>query len=424
MTNTGPAATHTIACDAPVYLSAADDAVGYLVGQEGFNRSLLHNLLFGSPVVVHESFFFNSTVLLGHVTGVRGESLFERAAREGLVLPAYRSRDTSNLVAAHDDMRRNSYPPGSVPYSLDDTHYRIIRAIDHGIDVGKVAPVYPIATESSGDLYERAMRSFFFSEAPPALVASDDWNALSEWRDLIDEASERTKKRGQLGLQRAELVHSICNRLNVPGDRVFMPLDQLVLRCQNPKQAAALADFWKSMNQIHWLNMSDTFGIHTSLPGYEIEGQETRDGLDREQEHLTYIVDLPSYESLMRVDPNKLLDVRRDVGKEYRDARHSVISSSGQLYDVVEPLRRYGRSLCQLADDSRPTVWSDLTSIQKLSTSLSAVCAVAQAIATSYEHLNSFAAWSGAGVSLFSAAAPFLRNARAPRNRYRFEFVI
>ena len=51
----------------PAFFSAADEAAAGFLSQDAFEESLLYHVLFANKLLLHEAYFFNSSLLLKHV---------------------------------------------------------------------------------------------------------------------------------------------------------------------------------------------------------------------------------------------------------------------------------------------------------------------------------------------------------------------
>ena len=354
----------------PTFFAAADVTVAELIGERGFDRSLVHNLLFGSRLVVDEPFFFNSSLLLKHVEGNRGRSFFEAAARAGLVSPAMRVSGERDLKRSLRRMRE-TYAHGFLPNELDERHRSIIRAVHEGLE--KVDCTYPVEGLHAGSTYETAMATHFLTDAPPPGVSLEDWLAMQEWRALIPEACRETVARGQQGLQRAELVRSISRALHIAPDIGLLPLETLISQCGSPRREQSLRAFWLRMNQIHWVNSANAFSSSPNLPGYEVSANDRAAAPRGPGSHgslFLHSVGLPSVDALLRVDPEKLLDARRIEGQAFFDVLADGFPSPE---DIRKEFDTYARRLCQLASQSQWSMWGIAPPVRKALKTLAAI---------------------------------------------------
>jgi hypothetical protein len=415
--------------DHGTFFSAADEPAVYM-GRAEFNRSLLMNLLFGSRLVLPEAFFFNSSLLREHVAATNGgASLFEVAASAGLVSPAFRFSDVEDLEAAYLRMQQ-VYTPGDLPKrnELTDAHRSILRAVNRGLKSSD--PVHPVTGESIGEGYQRAMEAHFLREDPPLGTSPADWLKMREWRHLIPKACSRTARRGQTGLQRAELVRCICQVLGADDGIAYLSLDVLEDACRSEERAEALRSFWAGMNQIHWMNTSSSFGLSASLPGYELRsGVESAMAVPSRYGSATTVVlneGLPPVDVLLKIAPSDLLKVRSNDGAEYQEVLRE---STPREEDLRKTLQKYSKGICKLAGGAQSTVFHYTAGVLAMADLLSTVCDVAQGLA---QHLppqasgqvNNWVTWTKVGVlaiSLGVLGAPAI--ASRPR-KHTFEFVV
>ena len=196
-------------------------------------------MLFQERLLVHEAYFFNSTLLVDHIKSAQGRpALFEIAAKAGLIVPAFRDPDIESLDQAFEQMK-GEYGQGYVLLRPEVQPFknRIVAAIDLGLENTK--PFYwPVNAPPLGEGYEALLRQVLQSEGPPeyALTSASReqlltrvWEASKPWRfDCIEDAATRTRARGAKGLQRVELFRSIARHVGISGDQAkVMPVDLL-----------------------------------------------------------------------------------------------------------------------------------------------------------------------------------------------------
>jgi hypothetical protein len=361
------------------FFAAADEPVSDVLGQEGFDKSLLCNFLFGKRVILHEAYFFNSSLLCQHVANAAGgQSLFQVSARAGLMSPAFRFSDVQTLDEALRRMREEVYTPGDLPRELTKEHRAIMRAASKALE-GNPA-IYPTAGVSTGEVYQHAMEEYFGRAEPPPGVSEKEWEAILEWGRLIPEARERTAARHQAGLQRSEMVRAICRVLGVSKDIAYLPLQVLRPLCGFPERYQALRSFWAVMNQTHWMSYARSFALSSNIPGYEVKVADLPPEGSEPEEQVTFSheVDLPSVRALLRVPPAALLAVRQGAGHDY----HQLLQEkSPNPDDIRTALQTYGQGLCNLVGDSGPALIRFAPEVTRALTSLAALGTFAQGLA-------------------------------------------
>ena len=330
--------TRDVSAPRGTFFGAADDTVSGLLGQSGFNESLVYHVLFGRSIVIDETFLFNSSLLLSHVDKARGRSLFETAAREGMVAPAFHVLGEKDLRSALERMHE-TYAPGFLPRTLGRNHLAIVDAVQSGLQAEAIA--YPLEGFGLAINYQRAMEMHFLGEVAPPDVSSNDWEAMRGWRMLIPEACESTRARGQKGLQRAELVRGISRTLGVSPTLGLLPLEVLLAQCGTPTRERSLRSFWGRMNHIHMLNSAKGFSLSASLPAYEAPSASVL-GVSRPLS-IMHQVKWPSTKALLRVEPEKLVKARMIEGNELFDLIRRAPSSHDDIKDALD---RYSRCLC------------------------------------------------------------------------------
>ena len=225
--------------------NATDDCLAFFLDQSDFEESLVLNTLFQDRIVVHESNFFNSTLLATHVKRARGKpSLFELASRRCLVIPAFRDHQTQSLGHAYEGMR-NVYGESFVLLHPEMQPYRdrLIASVDAGLEHAK--PIYwSGGPDSLGESYYSLIRQLLQSESPPDYAMDNAereqvfariWEE-KEWRfECVEEAAHRTKSKGKGGLQRLELLLALSRSLGVDQDRGNFDPKQLISRYEGEK---------------------------------------------------------------------------------------------------------------------------------------------------------------------------------------------
>jgi hypothetical protein len=402
-----------------IYFAAADEPISEVVRRDGFDRSLLHNLLFGRQVVVHEAFFFNSTLLREHVESGRGTSLFESAARCGLVSPAFRFDDVQDLDQALTRMH-GVYAHADVPKRPDEVHRSILRAVHKGFQF--TDPAYPVGGYHLGEGYRRDMEAYFLQSHPPVDTTDAEWSAMGEWRFLIPEAVNRSQGGG---LQRAELVGAICRKLGVTSAIPYLGLRELRSLCGSPERERSLELFWTRMNQTHWLNSATGFGLAGNLPAYDTLGGTSPTEL-RESLELVHTTRLPTIDALLRVDPDEILKVRREQGGTFFDV---LSERTPRLPDIQRAFETYASRLCSVASNAQPamfrysnnvrTALGTLTSVGTLALALSV--AADEQLSDDVEDFVNVAGGSLVMIGFGLGAAEWTR--RRPRSR-RIEFSL
>jgi hypothetical protein len=120
--------------------NSADDCLAYSIQESTFDESLMLNVLFQEQLLLHEAYFFNSTLLASHVERARmgTPSLFELAARRGLIVPAFRDLKTQTMDQAQDVMKATyggSY--GLISPRMQPFRDRVFAAVSTGLETTK-----------------------------------------------------------------------------------------------------------------------------------------------------------------------------------------------------------------------------------------------------------------------------------------------
>ena len=351
--------------------NATDDCLVSFISQNEFEESLLLNILFQDRTIVHESNFFNSTMLATHIRQARGEpSLFELAARRGLVIPAFRYLDTDSLEQAFHKMKNvygESY--GLLHPAMQPFRDRVVASVDAGRD--QVKPFYWPRKDGEylGEGYHRLIRQLLQSESPPEYTQHDPdreqlfarvWEASKLWRfDCVEEAVQRTLKKGAYGLQRLELFCAIGRRLGILDDNPAIRPKDLIDRCDG-EEALAMEVFLKWVTQCHHLNQAQSFGLAINFPAYNLRQDFILDTLTRSpvdpeptlNEGFRCKVELPPMEILLQTNASNLVAIRADLGLGYLNAlkRWQDNPSSNNQEGVDRSFRDYCEQICMRYD--------------------------------------------------------------------------
>jgi hypothetical protein len=321
-------------------LNVADDTLVDLIGEETFDQSLLLNVLFQKRILIHEAYLFNSTLLARHLAGSHpGASLFECAAKSGLITPAYRTLGCLTAADAYEAMLAEygrTYPllhPEMQPF-----RDRVEAAVDLGVDSGK-KPFYWPPNANLGEGYLALLRKMLQTELPPKQEEKSSdrkshfltmWEHTKRWRfELVDNAVARTQARGQMGVQRTEIYRLLGVGVGLPYNEKSAPSTaELIERSPDPESRLGMRVFLKWVAQIHHTNQARVFGTAMNFPAYHLDEDFMLDSLLRtpldtaplENEGLRCEATLPPLSALIKVGADRLVGIRRDHGDAYLKA--------------------------------------------------------------------------------------------------------
>jgi hypothetical protein len=319
--------------------NSADDCLSYRLLDTTFDESLMLNVLFQERLLLHEAYFFNSTLLANHLERAKMgvPSLFELAATRGLITPAFRDHKTQTIDQVQDVMKATyggSF--GLINPRMQPFRDRMFAAVNIGLE--NTRPFYwPVATggKSLGEGYEKIIRELLQTEHPPEYSSFNPerelqiqrvWEASKTWRfDYVEEAADRTKEKGALGLQRLELFCSLGWALGIPKDIVTISPEDIIDRCSDTEQALAVEIFLKWVTQCHHLNQARYFGTAINFPVYNIDQDFIIDTLMRSpldlppepSEGFRCEVEFPPLDALVKADATELVAIRTDLGAGY-----------------------------------------------------------------------------------------------------------
>ena len=354
-----------------VLFTAADTAGMYTKTLEDFENHLVNNVLFEDKLLIQDGYLVDSTFLLKHLERTnRGGSLFEKAASNGLVIPAYRQRGTRSLRDALAIMEKDY--GSNVHLEIGKFDPVLAGRLFECVDQGNQAFYWPAMEgthlgEEFGKLVRQELQKNDHMEA--VLTAGNKphleelWAKTRLWRtDLIDQAEERTREKNQRGIQRSEiflLLHSqykISNITELPEG--------------HPDKWAATA-FLRWVTQCHQLNMSRIFGSSVHLLEYEAAADFVPDNVLRspdpypvmDMEPIVCEVDLPKPGLLLGYFKKKLdslLDIRRDLGQAYLEALRTwrTTPTWRNKSEVRQGLVKYCEKICKYyLENTEPQKW-------------------------------------------------------------------
>jgi hypothetical protein len=352
--------------------NSADDCLAHSLKGGVFEESLLLNLLFQERLLMHEAYFFNSTLLVDHIKRAQGRpALFEVAAKAGLIVPAFRDPKTESLDQAFEQMK-GEYGQDYVLLHPDVRPFKnkIVAAVDIGLE--NAEPFYwPADAPPLGEGYEEILRRVLQTESPPDYAQTNAyreqfltrvWAASKPWRfDCIEDAASRTRARGARGLQRAELFRSLGWPLGMSRDQVTIkPLD-IINRCTDPEQRLAMEVFLKWISQCYHLNQAQSFRTAINFPVYNLDEDFIVDSLLRSpldeapsaSEGFRCEVALPPLHVLLSANGADLIQIRNDLGDGYMHAlrKWQTNPSSDNEEETKASLREYCDQICRNYDE-------------------------------------------------------------------------
>jgi hypothetical protein len=351
--------------------NAADDCLAQSLKGGVFEESLLLNILFQERLLLHEAYFFNSTLLVDHMKRTPGTpTLFEVAARAGLIVPAFRNPNTQSLEEAFVLMKQE-YGQDYVLLSPDVLPYKdkILAAVEQGLKT--VKPFYwPTDMPPLGESYETVVRSILQADEVPSYAHTNTnrdqllrrvWEVSKPWRlKCVDDAVSQTLAKGSKGLQRAELFCSIGWSLGVPrAQATVMPAD-IVDRCDEPEKRLAMEIFLKWVSQCYHLNQAQSFHTAINFPVYDLDEDFIVDSLLRSpldapppmSEGFRCEVMLPPLQVLLTANSADLVQIRTDLGGGYMYAlrRWQKEPSIDNEHETRAALQQYCDEICQYYD--------------------------------------------------------------------------
>jgi hypothetical protein len=354
-----------------VLFTAADPGI-YSNTLKDFENHLVNNVLFEEKLLIQDGYLVNSDLLFQHLANTnRGRSLFEMAAVNGLIVPAYRQPGTSSLSNAVSIMEKDYGE--KVRLQVQQCDPVLTSRLYECIDKGAQAFYWPPSKEGIhlGEEYGKLLRKELQNEEHmKGVLATGDKPALAElWEktrplrtDLIDRAEENTRNKGRWGIQRSEIVLLLLDYCKVED------INQLL--AEHPLKRLAMT-FLRWTTHCHQLNMSRIFGSSIHLLEYEPDEDfipnHVLAPIDpypvMDSEPLICEVSLPKPQLLLgyfKQNLDSLLDIRRELGKEYLSALHTWRDTpTWQNKDfVAQRLQEYCREICKYyLKNTEPQKW-------------------------------------------------------------------
>jgi hypothetical protein len=342
-----------------VLFTAADAIYAFVPTKEAFEHHLLTNLLFEEKLIMHEGYLANSPFLAEHIKdNPRRHSLFEIAAENGLIVPAYRQTGITSFRDALKLMK-DVYGEKVSLHMLSEDQLMNDRLCEC-IDAGRQLFYWPHEKLSMGESYQNLLFDKLRKEnsITNAIQFTNQstleilWENTDDWRTrLLDEAASATLGKGQSGLQRAEIFRLLAADLCVN--------DINELKETHPRYYTAQA-FLRWINHCHQLNTANFFGAVPHLINYnftedfiaaEFFSRTTAASIDG-AEPLREEVLFPKWELLLKRIKEKPVDfiyLRKDYGEDYL---HSLQCWRGSpthrnRQELLTNFKKYCSELCK-----------------------------------------------------------------------------
>ncbi|TAI47628.1 hypothetical protein [Flagellimonas allohymeniacidonis] len=346
-------------------LSVADEALVDDIRYEDFENHLFNDVLFGKGVALHEAYYFNSSHLLRHIINSGDESsFFEETAIAGLAIPAISETGINSINELYHYLAYDKYDNKKEYFQqelFESARFdKYIKNLDFGLATKNNAIFWP---EGIGIGYENFIRKNFYKQEPPQLPQGQEWiwEESELWRNsCFEEALINSKKiDSNGGLRRGQLFSSIAKEVGVKNSEKYHSINQILeLAKPNPKTSSALRIFWSWLNQSYHINFSEKLGLVADLPNYnpnkdflvdelKINSKNPNDGSSFHH----FLVDAPSTEYLLSVNPKKLINTRLgsaadDYFESLNAFQNSPNDSTAQHF--VKQYQDYSKEICNL----------------------------------------------------------------------------
>ncbi|RYC52722.1 hypothetical protein [Flagellimonas olearia] len=364
-----------------ILFNAADNMMANSINQYEFDKSLLLNILFQDKLILHEAYYFGSENLIRHLNNDKvSVTLFEAASKAGLIIPAYRDEKTSTLEDVYKNMEEIYSGNHSGFNPLLDKHTRnTLFSISEKLSLDNHTFYWPKTNEagfSLGESYfallkEQLSKKNFdegiLKDEERKNSIKDHWENTERWRHgFIEQAAENTRKNGNSGIQRHELMKLLQKDIGIPAD-LDININHILKIKDKAIQKNALV-FTKWTTQLHHLNMANYFNASVNLPDYDLSTDFLGDVAynshtkttnvisELKDENDKCLVKLPPIENLLSENPLNLIKIREDYGDAYIYALKKWQNEPNEenLEIVKVALNRYCEKICNWYSTKEP----------------------------------------------------------------------
>jgi hypothetical protein len=313
--------------ESSVLFSGADRRLSMGMDQEAFERSLLTAILFEPRLIMPDAYFFNSPLVMRHVSRSPGPSLLELALQDGALTPAVRDAD----VGSFEDMRKNL---------VTNRVYGLLRTEDleqlssllrnAGRNAGDWIPWPERMAESYANLLRKVLQT---DEAPSfgnVGIDRETWRRTARLRfDALDDAIGLER---DYGVRRSEVIRSAARKMGLPeGDFARLPSEKALLSAvSDDRRREDLAAYFRWLDVLYIANQADRFGVRSSITSNDQSALAVMAAAihtpsiqaDTEAVHSPVrlnelTVRMPSIRALSRLPGQKIMELRRS-GVEWR----------------------------------------------------------------------------------------------------------
>lgn len=351
----------------PLYFSAADGGMEHSINQEQFDKSLLYNLLFEDQGLLIPDVFFFNCVYLRKFADEPG-SLFLRALREGLVIPAFRNGESGSFQEALAEIGGTRVLGIEETWDADKFARKLDGQFLHPRARSKLR-VWPADLGGSfTTLVEDVLR-----QSDPQLrdeYQAQLWRGSERWRtECLEDARRLTATKAGSGIRRAEIWNAVgiaehVRRAGEKFDRPYELVNAITEEVGN-REAQAVKFFIELVNAVYQRSQASRFKVQLNVPqpltknlNLAIPGELGKSSTASPSvvEHQT-IVRVPAPEALSAARSSELLAVHdSDEGREYFGARIDWVANPHdlQLRDALDSkAQEYADKLLQVANASK-----------------------------------------------------------------------
>lgn len=376
------------------YLSIADpEWEGFLGGRQqaldAFERSLMLNFLFDdNRMLLLDSWFFITNAIKDHITTGRHFGLFGACLTEGIVVPAFRGKDTYSkgrtAVEAEISFREMLHIM-QTEYDFAGVHEdaeRIANSLDEAMNY-KLIKVTGWPQHSVAQAFDELIKKYLVSSKLPHIQGDgehqdfldDLWKRTKKLRyECLNEARKITKDSVESdfgGLRRSDILKALSKELF--GEIVRVPNIMELLHIMDSTRDATIIQkkeevkyFWWWITHIYQWNQAREFKCNSNFPAYNhrVDNKDSliNTSLINNDDSISYIVNIPPLPVLKKLRRSTLIDFRRGMGAAYLGAVKAWRSNStSKNADTLEHLlRSYADHISEETREERGAFHPDL----------------------------------------------------------------
>jgi hypothetical protein len=350
-----------------VYFSIADRQLESFADYNDFERSLVFNALFQKGILIPDIFCFISQNLIKHIfesDHPNRKSLFEACIEQGIVVPAFRNRETTSFNDALADINE---------LEIQGVHENANKIANRLQNAAKKNPQFSPEywpTHDIGEKFGQVVEHHLACQSPPEVDTGsginldelqDLWERTERWRiHCVGEARDKTKEMTGRGLRRGEIMNAVGRDLGLSKDHKVNDIAELFRYKKHSKEKKALRCFFRWVNDCYQYNQANEFGAIANFPIYDpIESLMVSSILPKEQSKMDSepaptireTVPLPSINVLSKMAPSEFILAYEESGTGYFEAVETWQQEPDDANEkeAIKYLRLYAKDICKRA---------------------------------------------------------------------------